>query len=90
MTADELKLVKKIERNLASYQMHYRGSGPDKRDEVFKLLKELIRGGATEPTKREFDRGYRAGLLAARTAHLELIARMGEWEVPPLAWKEDT
>lgn len=90
MTADELKLVKKIEQNLASYEMHYKGSGPNKRDEVFKILKELIRGGATESTKREFDRGYRAGVKAARTAHLELIARLAEWEVPPLAWKEDT
>jgi hypothetical protein len=95
MTADELKILKKIQKNqknLSHYQMHYYGSDNNKRDEVFKLLKQLIKGGATEPTQptprqREFNRGYRTALKSARLSVEYLAHQLAEMDVPPLAWK---
>ena len=93
MTADELKVLKKIEKNLSSMQMHYSGPGPDKRDEVFALLKQLIKGGnKARPLprltrKEDFDRGYLRGVDDAATALRALETRLREWKVPPEAYK---
>ena len=97
MTADELKVLKKIEKNLSSMQMHYSGPGPDKRGEVFALLKQLIRGGSKEEKsvkkvfeyrkKQDFDRGYLRGVDDAATALRALETRLREWKVPPEAYK---
>ena len=94
MTADELKTLKKIQKKLGSYRMQYNGAGPSDRDEVFSLLKQLIKGGATEPTQpsphqREFNRGYRTALKSARLSVEYLAHQLAEMDVPPLAWKGD-
>ncbi len=89
MTADELKALKKIRSNLGHYQLHYYGSGPNKRDEVFLLLKQLIKGKTAQLDRAEFNRGYRAALVAARQSAEHLVRELDEMKVPPLAWKGD-
>jgi hypothetical protein len=74
--------------------MHYYGSDNNRRDEVFKLLKQLIKGGVTEPPQpsprqREFNRGYRTALKSARLSVESLARQLEEMDVPPLAWIGD-
>jgi hypothetical protein len=67
VTAEERAVIVKILKNLSSYEVWYRGAGPDKRDEAFRLLKQVIRGGRYAKSDAGHT-GKSRGLCARRTA----------------------
>jgi len=51
VTQAEREVLKKIYKNFSSYQVWYRGVGPNKRDEAFALLRGLLKK-PPKPRKR--------------------------------------